>query len=92
MYKDIGKLIERRITPRLDDESLILCRDSQSEMVNDDPSSDVYQTRASNTHREGETRRPSRALYITNAKSIVHFVAATRPVFVSSPARGHREV
>jgi len=35
--------------------------------------------------------RASPPRYITNAKSIVHFAAATRPVFVGLPANGHTE-
>lgn len=65
VYKDIGKLIERCITPKLDDESLILRRETRSRKW----SMTIYlpmftKTRASNTHREGETRRPYRARYI----------------------------
>lgn len=54
----------------------------------------IYLAMFTETHVSESAKLSSQASpprYITNAKSIVHFAAATRPVFVGLPASGHTE-
>lgn len=74
IYKDVGKLIERCIVGK---RSMTIHLPMFTETRVEKAKLGVHRERVIHTYE-----------YITNAKSIVHFVVATRLVFVSSPARG----